>query len=1292
MFEVPHFEHDDDALKTLVGPVWTVPARDVGVDADGDLLVRQLLEPVDFLSTGAVLRLTADQANSHIFAPNFWARSISPRDEVWIAQRPPHGVPLAQAQLGRLGWAEALELWTPLAEAVSRMHRNGAFAGAFTPWNVWFDARANKLAVADCGTWIGDAIPRNDSPDTPKNWWAPELRCDARLRQPSPAADVYGLAWLLLQLALPEQTQPAAIASAEGPNLGGLPPYAIVGVRRALAAAPQERPQRVSELIAATSPSPTRTAHVDAIDAGRDVLYGRAFNVEHVEHPQRGRGVKFTLTHPDYDPYGAPIGHTTTGTFFWERGTRDIYESVQHVWEGSEINLLDAREIEDSKGTNYFTAQPATLPVLEPHWPVTVTNTLKAEGCVSKYFVDLRDSGRKSRALVFGSLLHGMLDDIARAPGDLPTFEQCWDARIGAMRLGLIAAGLGDADLEQLEADARHHFNNISGFAHGRDAAARERIGWSGENVEVTRYSSIYGLEGRIDLVTEDARAGLHIVELKSGSERDEHASQVRCYKLLWDGVAQKQGMAIRGYLLYSKSGLMRSAPTEDPLRERRILRARNQLVAAQKAIAEGVDDFQLPYYLMIPSNCHAFCKFRKDRCREQSLLLGIAPQTDADEVVTSPKHPWQGHDPELVRRAWRYWRHFSRLLELENWDEGERIGRILQSGRLRERVAAHEAIANLKLTKVDVASGQLTFTGDVPRIFMPNDAVVAHRGDFHSEHILRGTVVELTADTLTLWTQGAPNAASLAADGWIVDSLPFRMGHRASTRALYGFLQRRDDRLLRIILHADGKEAMRDASLAAADIDVAEATRSALNDQQLEAVRWGLGTHGACLIQGPPGTGKTTVIAHLVRELVADGQRVLLAAQTNTAVDTMLQALLEVGVRDFLRVGHAARSDALVASLAARGEDPLQFFTSNVGESTASLDALARRIAYTQVIGCTTHRAVGDDVIDFLTQDVPVPFDVAIVDEATQISEPMTLAPIRLARRFVLVGDHRQLPPIVTNERATTAAVDGYAWFGLDDEEVATADAPQLGLFGGGSPAARAKVPMGLGGLDRSLFERLVQQGLPHVMLEQQYRMNREIQAYSSRAYYGERLVPHALVEGARLQLDAGAYGALAPPLRAVLDPAAPVVFCDVHGEAHGRVNLAEAEAVARTVEALVACGAVRDHRSVGVVTPFRAQGQAIRRLLAERLGEAAAHVAVDTVERYQGSERETIIVSLVKTEQAGEFLADDRRVNVTLTRARRKLVLFGHRECLLMSPLFRNILTQSETVSMTWPTEIDG
>ncbi len=225
----------------------------------------------------------------------------------------------------------------------------------------------------------------------------------------------------------------------------------------------------------------------------------------------------------------------------------------------------------------------------------------------------------------------------------------------------------------------------------------------------------------------------------------------------------------------------------------------------------------------------------------------------------------------------------------------------------------------------------------------------------------------------------------------------------------------------------------------------------------------------------------------------------------------------------------------------------------------------------------------------------------------------------------------------------------------------------------------------MGCAGLDRSLFERLVDK-LPHVMLDEQYRMHAHIMEFSNRAFYGDRLRAHASVAEHALAVDSTR---VKTPVADLLAPAHPLVFADVAQDGpdedqQARHNKLEAQALVDTLAALV--DASDEPPSIGVVSPFRAQVYLIRQLLADRLGEHASRIDVDTVERFQGSERDTILVSLVKTERAGDFLADERRLNVTLTRARKKLVVFGSRACLELNPLYRGLIEQPETHVVTW------
>ncbi|MEM1350295.1 MAG: DEAD/DEAH box helicase family protein, partial [Myxococcota bacterium] len=314
------------------------------------------------------------------------------------------------------------------------------------------------------------------------------------------------------------------------------------------------------------------------------------------------------------------------------------------------------------------------------------------------------------------------------------------------------------------------------------------------------------------------------------------------------------------------------------------------------------------------------------------------------------------------------------------------------------------------------------------------------------------------------------------------------------------------------------------------------------------------------------------------------------------------------------------------------------------------------------------------------------------IVDEASQINEPMTLAAIVLARRFVLVGDHLQLPPIVQSEQALSAFFDPHGAHaprgealvgrGVDPDEHDLLDLPRLFELDEGLREA------GVAGLDRSLFERLVVR-LPHVMLEEQYRMNAAIMAFSNSAFYDGKLRAHASVVAQTLELPESVQQTLPDHLRVLLSPDHPVLFQHVEGHDRARTNEAEARAVVELVSALWRSGSLDGPEpfSLGVISPFRAQVQLIRNMLRERLGARAEAIDVDTVERYQGGERDAILVSLVKTERAGEFLADTRRLNVTLTRARKKLILFGHRRCLTLNPLYRRLIEQPETVTLDDP-----
>jgi DNA replication ATP-dependent helicase Dna2 len=365
-------------------------------------------------------------------------------------------------------------------------------------------------------------------------------------------------------------------------------------------------------------------------------------------------------------------------------------------------------------------------------------------------------------------------------------------------------------------------------------------------------------------------------------------------------------------------------------------------------------------------------------------------------------------------------------------------------------------------------------------------------------------------------------------------------------------------------------------------------------NDAQNEAVQLAVGAEDFALVHGPPGTGKTYTLARMVRALVARGDRVLLSAFTNRAVDNLLEALEDQGYTDIVRVGteSGVRDDMQKYRLETSG-DP--------GEC-------ASRLQSAQVVAATTATCGGSTL---QTQE----FDVAVVDEAGQLTEPGTLAATTLADRFVLVGDHQQLPPVVQSE----------------DETLST-----------------------------SLFERLIDAHPDAgVMLDRQYRMAQHIQAFASREFYDGQLRP-ATGEVAAQRLDDLDGVATASLPEALRDR---VAFVDSGGSQVGNTNPTEADRIAEIVASYRSAGVPA--ADIGVIAPYRAQVAEISKRLPD--------VTVDTVDRFQGSSKEVIVISFVATGTLDSPIFEDyRRINVALTRAKKALVLVGDGDALATDEVY--------------------
>ena len=447
------------------------------------------------------------------------------------------------------------------------------------------------------------------------------------------------------------------------------------------------------------------------------------------------------------------------------------------------------------------------------------------------------------------------------------------------------------------------------------------------------------------------------------------------------------------------------------------------------------------------------------------------------------------------------------------------------------------------------------------------------------------------------------------------------------------------------------------------------------LNDSQKTAVAKALAAHEVAIIHGPPGTGKTTAVVELIQQAVAQGQTVLACAPSNLAVDNILERLVAQRVKA-VRVGHPARVtadlrqhtlDLLVENhydvqLARKMQREAQKMFAKAGQWTRAkpmpgekrshreegkaLLAEARALEQTAVERildgaeaiCATLTGISEEILGDRT------FDMVVIDEAGQGIEPAAWVGLLRAGKVVLAGDHCQLPPTVVSEEAQRY------------------------------------------GLGVSLLERLMglwDGRLAH-RLEVQYRMHEEIMRFSSQMFYDGSQVADAAVRGHLLRdLPHVRAGRLTETAVTLIDTAGAGYGEADEEEGTSKLNPDEAHLAVQLVQELLGEGVLPEQ--IAVISPYSAQVRLLRELLAaEKEAETAVQVEVNSVDGFQGREKEVVIVSLVRANSTGQigFLADTRRMNVALTRARRKLVVVGDSGTMTAHPFYDQLVGYMEEI----------
>ena len=618
-------------------------------------------------------------------------------------------------------------------------------------------------------------------------------------------------------------------------------------------------------------------------------------------------------------------------------------------------------------------------------------------------------------------------------------------------------------------------------------------------------------------------------------------------------------------------------------------------------------------------------------------------------------------------------------LLQLEYYTEKEAFRKLTEQMGMQRKVKRGDAwfplqvgksfYNSLNQTAIEVFR---TSDQDIEHNFEFGRPVMFFRGEEHIKYFsFTGTVSYVDGDRMVITV---PDSAPLLDLQQSTDPIGVQLSfdetsYKLMFEALDRVMKAKNNRLayLRDLFYSNQK---------AGRFSFAPMKFPWLNPTQERAVNEVLWAKDVAIVHGPPGTGKTTTLVEAINETLMRESQVLVCAQSNMAVDWISEKLVDRGI-NVLRIGNPTRvNDKMLGFTYERRFEShpdypqlwairkaIRELRKNRKKGSENyhqkMDRLKSRAAEIEirinselfgearVIACTlvgsAHRLLEG-----------MKFGTLFIDEAAQALEAACWIPMRRASRVILAGDHCQLPPTVKSIAALRA------------------------------------------GLGKTLMERIAE-NKPEVvtLLKIQYRMNDEIMRFSSDWFYGGKVESAPQIK-----------------YRSVLDYDHPITWIDTSdkepadtieegedlnfkeqfvGESFGRINKAEAELTLLTLaEYFTKIGKQRvlnDSIDVGIISPYRAQVQYLKKLIKkyEFFKPYRRLISVNTVDGFQGQERDVILISLVRSNDEGQigFLKDLRRMNVAMTRARMKLIILGNKDTMTQHPFYKKLWEYVEAIN---------
>ena len=928
----------------------------------------------------------------------------------------------------------------------------------------------------------------------------------------------------------------------------------------------------------------------------------------------------------------------------------EFAETCKLLWRHAQVNLLDVAIDEAGILTPSFI-------VLEPDYLLDISSLAECFRDYghhpANYFLSRLQPIENARPLLLGNIANLFLDEWIHAKSEEIDYRTCMQKAFRRYPIELAACSdLRDKEKErQFFEDCKLHFDHIRETVNDTFHAAGYELDKTDAVLEPSYICEALGLQGRLDYMQRDMSS---FIEMKSG-KADEYAirgkvepkENNKVQMLLYQAVLQySMGMdhrKVKAYLLYTRYPLLYpSRPSWAMVR--RVIDLRNRIVADEYGIQlrnsleytsqkleeinastlneRGLKGRFWETYLR-PSIDNFQSKLKALSALEKNYFYAVY------NFITKELYTSKSGDVDYEGRTG------AASLWLSTLAEKCEAGEIIYDLKIKENHAADEYKAGLTLT----AGSEMLHA----ETFLPNFLYERNcdTDNVTNKMVFKGNIEYLTENEIGIRLRATQqNPSVLPTESlYAIEHDTMDTTFRSMYQGLYAYLSARKERRDLLLSQRPPRfDKSLDSMIFCSEDDF---TRVALKAKAAQDY---------FLLIGPPGTGKTScALKKMVETFHADKDaQILLLSYTNRAVDEICKSLASIAPAvDFIRVGSELSCDE-----AYRGH-----LIENELSSCNRRSEVYERIRNCRIIVGTVAAISGKPELFRLKH-----FDVAIIDEATQILEPQLLG-ILCARgedekdaidKFVLIGDHKQLPAVVQQNAEQAAIYD------------------------------ESLLSIGLSNLKDSLFERLYRNCTAacsssaihrsYDMLCRQGRMHPEVALFANRAFYGGRLIPVGLPHQIE---DSDTICRLA------FYPSVPE-----KAGASAKINYSEARIVADLAVRIYEHhqSDFDESRTLGIITPYRSQIALIKKEI-ESVGIPVLNrILVDTVERFQGSERDVIIYSFCVnypyqlkflsnlTEEEGVLI--DRKLNVALTRARKQMFITGVPELLERNPLYKSLL----------------